>query len=117
MLRQTEDGGSAVRAGVGTDTLKDAGAVMKTVGQNMNLSLIPRDQFPVEPDGFHFLKHGVYLYGPAGRIRLCAPADEALRSVTLSESAARVKGAGPPSRGNALFPARMRALSFWGKGT
>ena len=46
MLRQTEDRGGAVRTGVGTDTFKDAGAVMKTVGQNMNLSLIPGTSFP-----------------------------------------------------------------------
>ena len=60
MLLQAEDGGAAVLTMVGPDALEDSQAVMQGMGQDVNLGLIPGNEFAVQPDELRLLHHLSY---------------------------------------------------------
>src|SRR5262245_35684799 len=50
MFRQSKDGGTAILAGVTADAFEHPDAVMKCMGQDMNVGFPPRNQFTVHPN-------------------------------------------------------------------
>ena len=57
MLLQAEDRGTAIVALVRPNALKNSQAVVQGMGQDVDLGLLPGDEFTVEPDEFGLFHH------------------------------------------------------------
>jgi hypothetical protein len=57
MVPQPEDGRFSIMTEVTANSFENGQPIMETVSEDMDIGLIPGNQFPIQPDLFHLLHH------------------------------------------------------------